>query len=140
MAPPAVVGVGMLMLYGSTASGHAGTSWWAPYMGWTIFQYSFTAVIIVSTTFAAEVAPKYPGPALVAVVGTKNIVSFGVTYGLTPMTAKFGYERAFGILTGIFGALFLLGIPVYFLNPRWRAAAAKLESRNKTGHETQRQD
>ncbi|PKS08114.1 hypothetical protein jhhlp_005389 [Lomentospora prolificans] len=127
MAPPAVIGVGMLLLYGFTAGG--GSTWWGPYLGWTIFQYSFTAVLIISTTFAAEAAPKHPGPAIVTVVGTKNIISFGVTYGLTPMTEKHGYQWAFGVLAGIFGAIFLLGIPVVILNPKWRAYVAKREAR-----------
>ncbi|KAK1720364.1 hypothetical protein CaCOL14_004742 [Colletotrichum acutatum] len=127
LALPAVVGVGMLLLYGYTASG--GYTWWGPYIGWTIFQYSFTSVLIISTSFASEAAPKHPGPALVVVVGTKNVVSFGVTYGLTPMVEKWGYQTAFGVLAGIFGFIFLLGVPVYLLNPRWRAYMSERESR-----------
>lgn len=119
LLPPAVIGMAMLLLYGFTAGG--GSTWWGPYIAWTIFQYSFTAVLIISTTFASEATQQHPGPALVVVVGTKNIVSFGVTYGLTPMVAKHGYEWAFGVLAGIYGAIFLLGIPVYYLNPKWRA-------------------
>lgn len=116
---PAFVGVGALLLYGFTASG--GATWWGPYLGWTIFQVVFVVVLIVSTTFAAETWPKNPGPAMVVVVGSKNLISFGVTYGLTPMVSSHGYKWALGILAGIFGAIFLLGLPVYFLNPRWRA-------------------
>jgi hypothetical protein len=122
MGPPAIVGIGMILLYGLTASG--GPSWWGPYMAWSIFQYSFTAILIISTTFASEAVPSHPGPALVVVVGTKNIVSFGATYGLTPMVERHGYEWAFGVLCGIFGAIFLLGFPVYFWNPKWRSYAA----------------
>lgn len=119
---PAVVAVATLLLYGYTAGG--GATWWGPYLAWTFFQYSFIAVLVVSTTFAAEVAPKHPGPALVVVVGSKNVISFGVTYGLTPMVARMGYQLAFGTLAAIMAAIFLLGIPVYFLNPRWRAWAS----------------
>lgn len=110
MAPPAVVGVGMLLLYGFTAGGSA--TWWGPYLGWTIFQYSFTAVIIISTTFDSEAAPKHPGPVLVTVFGTQNIIPFGVTYG------ERGYKWAFGVLAGLFGGVFLLGIPVCIWNQR----------------------
>jgi hypothetical protein len=120
LLPPALIGMAMLLLYGFTAGGCS--TWWVPYIGWTLFQYSFTAnIIIISTTFASEVVDQHPGPALFVVVGTKNIVSFGVSYGLTPMVARYGYECAFGVLTGIFGAIFLLGIPVYFINPKWCA-------------------
>ena len=124
LIPPAVVGFGMLLLYGLTAGG--GSIWWAPYMAWTLFQYTFTAVLIISTTFASEATAQNPGPALViVVVGMKNIVSFGVTYGLTPMVETHGYRWAFSVLAGIYGAIFLLGIPVHVLNPKWRARANK---------------
>jgi hypothetical protein len=127
MAPPAAIGIGMLLLYGFTAAGGGGSSWWGPYLGWTVFQYTFTAVLIISTTFASEAAPKHPGPALVVVVGTKNIVSFGLTYGLTPMVEQYGYQWAFGVLAGILGAVSLLGVPVYYLNPKWRAYVSARE-------------
>ena len=86
-------------------------------MGWTLLQVSFVSVLILSTSFAAEAWERNPGPALVAVVGTKNIIAFGVSYGLTPMVTKYSYSTAMGILAGVTGAIFLLGVPVYFLNP-----------------------
>ncbi|TDZ21899.1 hypothetical protein Cob_v005225 [Colletotrichum orbiculare MAFF 240422] len=52
MATPAVIGVGMLLLYGYTAPG--GSTWWGPHMGWTLFQYPFTTILSVSTTLAAS--------------------------------------------------------------------------------------
>lgn len=124
---PALLGFGMLLLYGFTAGG--GSSWWGPYLGWTFFQATFTAVLIISTTFASEASPKHPGPALVVVVGTKNIISFAVAYGLTPMTEEHGYQWAFGVLSSIFLGIFMLGIPVYFLNPIWRRRRAQLEEK-----------
>jgi MFS family permease len=119
LVPPAIIGIAMLLLYGFTAGG--GSTWWGPYIAWTIFQYTFTTVLIVSTTFASEATTQHPGPALVVVVGTKNIVSFGVSYGLTPMVEMHGYPWAFGVLAATFCAIFLLGIPVYYTNPKWRA-------------------
>ena len=124
LIPPGIIGAAMLVLYGYTAGG--GSSWWAPYMAWTLFQYTCTAVLMVSVSFASEAGAQHPGPALVVVVGTKNIVSFGLTYGLTPMVAKHGYQWAFGVLAGIFSAVFLLGIPVYYLNPMYRARGKKI--------------
>jgi MFS family permease len=99
---PAILGFASLLLYGFTAAG--GSTWWGPYIGWTLNQISFTCVLIVSATFASEASPKHPGPALVVIVGTKNVISFGVTYGLTPMVEKHGYRWAFGVLSGIFMA------------------------------------
>ena len=113
---PGLLTVASLLLYGFTAGG--GSTWGGPYMGWTLLQISFVSVLILSTSFAAEAWDKNPGPALVAVVGTKNIIAFGVSYGLSPMVAKYSYPAAMGILAGLTGGIFLLGIPVYFFNPK----------------------
>jgi hypothetical protein len=112
---PGILAVVSLLLYGFTADNNA--TWGGPYMGWTLFQITFVSVLILSTSFAAEAWEKNPGPALVAVVGTKNIIAFGVSYGLTPMVAKYSYPTAMGILAAVTGAIFLLGIPVYIFNP-----------------------
>jgi hypothetical protein len=112
---PGILAVGSLLLYGFTADNNA--TWGGPFMGWTLLQVSFVSVLILSTSFAAEAWEKNPGPALVAVVGTKNIIAFGVSYGLSPMVTKYSYPTAMGILAAVTGAIFLLGIPVYFFNP-----------------------
>lgn len=129
LIPPGFLGVGSLLLYGFTAG--SGSTWWGPYLGWTLFQIVFVVVLIMSTTFAAEAWPKNPGPAIVVIVGSKQLILFGATYGLTPMVTEHGYAWALGVLAGIFGAIFLLGIPVYFLNPKWRQFVAKKETKKK---------
>ncbi|KAJ5730844.1 uncharacterized protein N7483_005352 [Penicillium malachiteum] len=127
---PGILMVASLLLYGFTAGG--GSTWGGPFMGWTIIQVAFVSVLILSTSFAAEAWEKNPGPALVTVVGTKNIISFGVSYGLSPMVEKYSYPTAVGILTGVTVGIFLLGIPVYFFNPAWRHYMKKREARNQT--------
>ena len=110
-----VIGFVSILLYGFTCSGNS--TWWGPYIGWTLYEFCFVAVLIITTAFAAESWPRDPGPALVMVVGAKNIISFGLSYGLIPMLARFGYPKSLGILAGIYGAIFLLGIPTYYINP-----------------------
>jgi MFS family permease len=131
LVPIALLGFAMLILYGfmATSAFEGGGSSWGAVLAWTFFQITFTSVLIISTTFASEASPKHPGPALVMVVGTKNIVSFGVAYGLTPMVQKGGYTWTFGVLAGIFGAIFILGVPVYILNPMWRRYATRMEEK-----------
>ncbi|KAF3384846.1 hypothetical protein F1880_001754 [Penicillium rolfsii] len=125
---PGIMTVVSLLLYGFTANGNA--TWGGPYMGWTLLQVAFVSVLILSTSFAAEAWEKNPGPALVAVVGTKNIIAFGISYGLNPMVAKYSYPVAMGILTAVAGGVFLLGIPVYFFNPAWRRYMRRREANN----------
>ena len=122
LIPAGILGFASLLLYGFTANGNA--TWWGPYIGWTVLQVVFTVVLIVSTAFAAEAWPKNPGPAITVVVGSKNIVSFAASYGITPMINEHGYTWACGVLAAILGAIYLLIIPVYYINPIWRKKVA----------------
>ncbi|KAJ5536246.1 MFS general substrate transporter [Penicillium frequentans] len=115
---PGVLCVFSLLLYGFTASGNV--TWGAPYMAWTLFEVAFVAVLIISTAFAAEAWDQNAGPALVIVVGTKNIISFGIAYALIPMVEKYSYGAGMGMLAGVTTFIFILGIPVYKYNPKWR--------------------
>lgn len=55
------------------------------------------------------------------VVSTKNIVSFGTSHGLSSTIGALPLTWSFGVIAGIYGAVAVLGVPVYILNPRWRA-------------------
>ncbi|PSK59244.1 hypothetical protein B9Z65_3568 [Elsinoe australis] len=118
---PFFVGVIGVVIYGVTATNPAKYSAWGIIMGWTLFQFAFIVVLITTTHFGSEAYPKNPGPALVIVIGLKNVFSFGASFGIVPMVHMFSYVKAFMILLAFFIGLFALGIPVYFLNPRWRA-------------------
>nr|OQO21698.1 hypothetical protein B0A51_11547 [Rachicladosporium sp. CCFEE 5018] len=116
---PTIVSALAIVVYAVTANNPARYSSWGIIMGWTLFQFGFIVCLITTTHFAAEAYPHNPGPALVTVVGLKNIVSFGASFGLVPMVHRFGnYLTPYMILFGIFCGIYLLGIPVYFLNPK----------------------
>ncbi|KAF9637695.1 Sugar transporter conserved site [Lasiodiplodia theobromae] len=130
-----VVGAAGLLVYafyadgkpdGGGESGDGG--WVVVYVAWGLYLFAFVLSLISSTTFAAEVWPKAPGPALVVVVGTKNIISFAISYALTPMLERYGYRTSYGILSAIHMAFFLAGIPVYYLNPKWRNWRARRDA------------
>ncbi|RFN42547.1 hypothetical protein FIE12Z_12785 [Fusarium flagelliforme] len=123
LAPPAILGFAMLLLFGFTVEGYSNA--WGLVLAYSLYQLTFVAVLIVSTTFASEVWPKHPGPALVMVIGSKNILSFCLTFAFNPMVAAGGVVWTFGVIAGIFGGCFVLGIPVYFLNARWRKNVSK---------------
>lgn len=94
-------------------------------IGWTLYEFAFIVVLITTTHFGSEAFPKNPGPALVVVIGVKNIISFGASFGIVPMVHAFDYLTAFMILFGIYVGIFLMGIPVYFFNHKWRAYMSK---------------
>jgi Major Facilitator Superfamily len=117
MLPPiGIIGFASLLLYTFTCSVNA--TWWGPYLGWTLYQYCFVSILIITTAYAAECWPQDPGPALVMAVGGKNIISFGLAYGLVDLLAEVGYVKTVGILAGIHRLFFVIGIPVYYLAPR----------------------
>ncbi|KAI0471023.1 major facilitator superfamily domain-containing protein [Xylariaceae sp. FL0804] len=122
---PYLTGACGIIVFGVCANSPEKYSAWGLVLAWAIYEFSFTCVIITTTTFAAEVFPENPGAAMVPVVGGKNIISFGASYGLIPMVNTYTYLEAFMILFGVFTGIFALGIPVYFLNGKWRKAALK---------------
>ncbi|KAH7007853.1 major facilitator superfamily domain-containing protein [Microdochium trichocladiopsis] len=130
LAPMGVLGFATLLGYAFTV--HGLPSWWGLMVTFTFYQMAWVSVLIISTTFAAEVWPKHPGPALVMVVGSKNIVSFCLTFAYTPMVEHGGVTWAFCVLAGVFAGCFLLGFPVYFLNTKWRRNESKKDSINST--------
>lgn len=131
LLPAFVIGMIGLMVYAASAQWPGSYNWAAPILGWGLFQFTFLVVMIISTTFAAEVLPNNPGPALVVVVGSKNILAFASSYGLVPMVHKYNYITAFSMLAGIYAFIFLLGIPVYFYGPKWRAYIAQRQNQRK---------
>lgn len=129
---PFITGLAGVLIYSYTAGNkNRNLSWVGPFMGWGIYEFAFVCTFITSTYFAAEVWPKNPGPALIIVLGSKNIFAFKISYALTPIVEEHGYTWAFGILAGVFGGVFCLGIPTYFLNPAWRRWNSAREVKSK---------
>jgi hypothetical protein len=54
---------------------------------------------MTTTHFASEALPNNPGPALAIVIGAKNVVSFGASYGIVPMVHEYNYIVAFMIVS-----------------------------------------
>lgn len=119
LVPAFVLGFASLLMYGFTAVD--ATSEWPVIIAYAGFQISFISLLITTSAFAVEASPRHPGAALVMVVGTKNIVSFGTSHGLSSTIGVRPLTWSFGVIAGIYGAIAVLGVPVYFLNPRWRA-------------------
>ncbi|KAL1583958.1 hypothetical protein WHR41_07439 [Cladosporium halotolerans] len=115
---PTIVCMIGIIIYALAADKPESYSVWAIIMGWTLQQFGFVVSIITSTHFASEAYPSNPGPALVLVVGMKNIVSFGATYGILPMVHTWNYLTAYMLLFGVFTGIYVLGIPIYFFNPK----------------------
>lgn len=126
LIPAFVLGFVSLLMYGFTSSG--ASSEWPVLVAYAIFQTSWISLLITTSAFAVEASPRNPGAALVMVVGTKNIVSFGTSHGLSSTIGVRPFSWSFGVIAGIYGAIAVLGVPVYLLNPRWRAYVGRKAS------------
>ncbi|KAK4049899.1 hypothetical protein OIO90_005288 [Microbotryomycetes sp. JL221] len=102
-----------------------GGHWIAPVAFFAMMVFGFISSLITTTTFAVECCPRAPGPALVLGVGGKNLVAFGLSYGLVPLVMSDGgvYSYATVLGTATAGAT-ILAIPVYYFNPTWRKWAS----------------
>lgn len=69
---------------------------------------------------AVEAMTHNAGAALVMVVGGKNLISFGVSTAIVPLSNEGKYLELMKILTGVFAGWMVLGVPLYFLMPRYR--------------------
>jgi hypothetical protein len=69
------------------------------------------------------------GAALVMVVGGKNLISFGVATAIVPLSNEGEYLLLMKILTGVFAGWMALGVPLYFLMPRYRQYLADKRSK-----------
>lgn len=96
---PTLVSIVGIIVYATTAMWPQDHSDWGIVMGWTLYEFGFIVLLITTTHFAAEAFPSNPGPALVTVVGLKNVVSFGASYGIVPMVSKFNYLTAYMIVS-----------------------------------------
>jgi hypothetical protein len=125
MGPMCLLGFAM-----NIAFGFSSRSAWGTICTYSLSTASFIAILILSSTFAVEVTPKHPGPAIVMVIGSKNIISFGVSHALSHTLGVRPLEWSFGVFAAAYGAVSLLAIPVYILNPRWRAYLTKVEAKD----------
>ncbi|WAO96417.1 Hypothetical protein NCS54_01409000 [Fusarium falciforme] len=110
---PIIVGIFTAVLYGQGAA-HPTQYHWFVYV-WAVAAYFFTFVgaNIVAITYLLDSYPQRAGPLLVIICAFRGIISFGVSYGISPFIEKNGYDGAFGTFGGLTGALGLLGIPIY---------------------------
>ncbi|CAI6093581.1 unnamed protein product [Clonostachys chloroleuca] len=117
---PIIVGVFTAVLYGQGASKPHDYHWFTYVWAVAAYYFTFIGANIVAITYLLDSYPQRASPLLIIICAFRGIISFGVSYGITPFIESQGYEGAFGIfaaLTGIFG---LLGVPVYFWGKKIR--------------------
>ena len=119
MAPPALVGILFVFLYGHLAE-KAGGSWAGLVVCYGAAYFTFVALVVSTTSFTVEHFSHNPGPALVLVLGGKNILSYPISNGLAPLITQGRFMYVHTILGGILVGWAGLAIPLYFALPYLR--------------------
>lgn len=122
---PTIVGVLTAVLYGQAAT-HTDRYHWFTY-AWSIaaYYFCFVGANIVAITYLLDSYPTRAGPLLIIICAFRGIISFGVSYGITPMTDSLGFDGGFGLFGGLTAAFGFLGIAVYFYGKRLRALTGR---------------
>ncbi|KAM0788370.1 hypothetical protein ACM66B_001510 [Microbotryomycetes sp. NB124-2] len=120
---PCVTGFALSLAYGFMAEAGNKIHWFGIVFAfaWTLFH--FVSVLITTTAYAVESRSHHAGAALV--MGGKNIIAFGTSTAIVPLANSGRYAYGYGILSGTMFAWMLLGVPLYFLMPRYRAWLAR---------------
>ncbi|KAK8185441.1 major facilitator superfamily domain-containing protein [Phyllosticta capitalensis] len=122
VVPAVLVPVGCLLWgYGVQRAWH----WVALFWGYGLISVGLTAATAPTMVYVSECYFPVQMDALLLVNGLKNIVAFGFLYGVVPWVDGMGYIDCFGTQAGIYVAILLLGVPLYFYGERIRHATAK---------------
>lgn len=122
---PMAVGVFTAVLYGQGAAHPEKYHWFVYVWGVAAYYFCFVGANIVAITYLLDSYPTRAGPLLIIICAFRGIISFGVSYGITPFIETAGWDGAFGAfgaMTGFFG---LMGIPIYVWGKQIRQFTGK---------------
>lgn len=108
------------LCYGAFSAQPERYHWMALLAMMTLQWFSFFSINVISTTYAIECFPDLAGVMVVTAGAYRNIVGFGLTYGVSNFVNAVGYFGCFGTYTGILGGLGLAGFFFYFKGPAVR--------------------
>ncbi|KAJ5271193.1 hypothetical protein N7505_006951 [Penicillium chrysogenum] len=122
---PIIIGVFTAVLYGLGATNPTSYHWFV--YAWAVAAYYFTFVgaNIVAITYLLDSYPQRASPLLIIICAFRGIISFGVSYGISPFIDSSGYDGAFGTFGGLTAALGLLGVPVFIWGKKIRERTGK---------------
>ena len=122
---PIIIGVITAVLYGQGGAHPEGFHWFTYVWAVAAYFFTFVAANIVGITYLLDSYPQRASPLLIIICAFRGIISFGVSYGISPFIERNGYDGAFGSLAALTGAFGLLGIPVFIWGKKIRQFTSK---------------
>ncbi|KZP09636.1 MFS transporter [Athelia psychrophila] len=110
-----------LVLYGMGIQ--HGYHWICPAVAFALFTFSTVAATNIAMMYAIDVYKPIAGEVVVAVVGFKGIIGFGLSFGTNLWVDSQGYQNAFGQMAAIAGVFLLGGLIFMFWGKKIRVAS-----------------
>lgn len=110
---PIIVGVFTAVIYGQGAAHPESYHWFTYVWGVAAYYFTFVGANIVAITYVLDSYPQRASASLIIICAFRGIISFGVSYGITPFIERNGYDGAFATFGGLTGAFGLLGVVVF---------------------------
>lgn len=105
--------------YFVTNPGGSQPHWFSLVFVFALFYMSFGGILEVTFTYlGARIQPTDSLAAMTVVAVVRDLVSFGMSYGVTDFALDVGYLTSFGVYGMLVGFFGLLTIPVYLINMR----------------------
>ncbi|OQD78874.1 hypothetical protein PENANT_c074G05115 [Penicillium antarcticum] len=117
---PILVGTFTAVLYGYGATYPASYHWFLYVWAVAAYYFTFIGANIVAITYLLDSYPQRASSLLIIICAFRGIISFGVSYGISPFIDRNGYDGAFSTFGGLTAALGLLGIPVFIWGKKIR--------------------
>ncbi|KAJ5355392.1 uncharacterized protein N7496_012604 [Penicillium cataractarum] len=118
---PVIVGTFTAVLYGMGATYPSSYHWFVYVWAVAAYYFTFVGANIVAITYLLDSYPQRASPLLIIICAFRGIISFGVSYGISPFIERNGYDGAFATFGGLTAALGLLGVPVFVWGRKIRA-------------------
>lgn len=118
---PIIIGTFTSVLYGCAASNPEDYHWFTYVWAVAAYYFTFVGANIVAITYLLDSYPRHASPLLVIICAFRGIISFGVSYGISPFIESNGYDGSFGIFGALTGAFGLLGLFVFIWGKKIRA-------------------
>ncbi|KDE04372.1 hypothetical protein MVLG_05164 [Microbotryum lychnidis-dioicae p1A1 Lamole] len=120
LAFPTIIGVFCAVLFGYAFSHPYKVHWFAILFSYAGVYFAFIAASVAGLTYLLDAYPTRSGSVLTLVCGCRGLISFGMTYSLTPTTDRLGHFAAYGMYAGVMGALGIGGFCLYLFGKRLR--------------------
>lgn len=113
MIIPFVVGFVGCLCFDIFCSNPEKHHWILPLLMMGFLFFALISSNVITMTYAIECFPDLAPPMVIIVGACRNIVGFGISYGVDSFVARAGYDGAFGTYAGIMGLLGIFGVYFY---------------------------